>query len=264
MWAPDGMLLSETMAILTVALTMLLVYRFWHRPSLARAAWMGVAVGLAALSRSELILLSVLVIVPLVLLVRTVSLWRRVGWIAAAAAMCVGVVGPWVGFNMTRFDHPVYLSAGYEITLSTATCDLTWYGEFTGYWNIQCPIRVLHGTGSTAAAPTSPSSRSCSAKTRSTTSAATRSVCPTCCSRWGRITGLYKPLQQANLDHFPEGRNIWVARSALAGWYIVAPLAIGGASCCGTGASPCSRSSLPRSWSSRSRSRSRDALPGVG
>ena len=51
-----------------------------------------------------------------------------------------------------------------------------------------------------------------------------RSGCPTCCSR-----GLYKPLQQVNLDHFPEGRNIWVARSALAGWYIVAPLAIGGA-----------------------------------
>ena len=48
-WAPDGMLLSETMAILTVSLTMLLVYRFWHHPSLARAAWMGVAVGLAAL-----------------------------------------------------------------------------------------------------------------------------------------------------------------------------------------------------------------------
>ena len=149
-WAPDGMLLSETMAILTVALTMLLAYRFWHHPSLARAAWMGLAVGLATLSRSELVLLSVLVIVPLVLLVRTVSLWRRVGWIGAAAAACLAVVGPWVAFNMTRFDHPVYLSAGYEITLSTATCDLTWYGEFTGYWNIQCPIQVLqrHGVDS--------------------------------------------------------------------------------------------------------------------
>ena len=141
-WAPDGMLLSETMAILTVALTMLLVYRFWHRPSLARAAWMGVAVGLATLSRSELILLSVLVIVPLGA-ARAHRARSAVGsgWIAAAAATCVGVVGPWVVFNMTRFDHPVYLSAGYEITLSTATCDLTWYGEFTGYWNIQCPIR---------------------------------------------------------------------------------------------------------------------------
>ncbi len=114
---------------------------------------MGVAVGLAALSRSELILLSVMVIVPLVLLVRTVPLGRRIGWITAAAATCLGVVGPWVLFNMTRFDHPVYLSAGYEITLSTATCDLTWYGEFTGYWNIQCPIGVLqrHGVDSRGA-----------------------------------------------------------------------------------------------------------------
>ena len=228
-WAPDGMLLSETMAILTVSLTMLLAYRFWHHPSLARAAWMGVAVGLATLSRSELVLMSVLVIVPLVLLVRAVSFARRVGWIAAAAATCLAVVGPWVAFNMTRFDHPVYLSAGYEITLSTATCDLTWYGEFTGYWNIQCPIGVLerHGVDSRGA------DQSQLAKLfrqdsidyiRSHEKRAPYVVL----ARWGRITGLYKPLQQVNLDHFPEGRNIWVARAALAGWYIVAPLAVGG------------------------------------
>ena len=44
----------------------------------------------------------------------------------------------------------MYLSAGYDIRLSTATCDLTWYREFTGYWNIQCPIQVLqrHGVDS--------------------------------------------------------------------------------------------------------------------
>jgi hypothetical protein len=229
-WAPDGMLLSETMAILTVSLTMLLAYRFWHHPSLARAAWMGMAVGLAALSRSELILMSVLVIVPLVLLVRAVSFARRIGWIAAAAATCIAVVGPWIAFNMTRFDHPVYLSAGYEITLSTATCDLTWYGEFTGYWNIQCPIGVLerHGVDSRGA------DQSQLAKLFRQDSIDyirnhEKRLPYVVLARWGRITGLYKPLQQVNLDHFPEGRNIWVARAALAGWYIVAPLAIGGA-----------------------------------
>jgi hypothetical protein len=48
-------------------------------------------------------------------------------------------------------------------------------------------------------------------------------------ARWGRITGLYKPLQQVRLDVFPEGRSLWVARGAMASWYIVAPLAIAGA-----------------------------------
>ena len=38
-WAPDGMLLSETMAILTVAATMLLAYRFWHHPRPCRCGW---------------------------------------------------------------------------------------------------------------------------------------------------------------------------------------------------------------------------------
>ncbi len=229
-WAPDGMLLSETMAILTVSLTMLLAYRFWHSPSLARAAWMGLAVGLAAMSRSELILLSVLVIVPLVLLVRTISMWRRVGWIAAAAGVCIATLAPWVGFNLSRFDHPVYLSAGYEITLSTATCDLTWYGEFTGYWNIQCPIGVLerHGVDSRG------TDQSVLAKLFRDDSIDyirnhEKRIPYVVLARWGRVTGLYRPLQQVNLDHFPEGRNIWVARAALTGWYLLAPLAIGGA-----------------------------------
>ena len=131
---------------------------------------------------------------------------------------------------MTRFDHPVYLSAGYEITLSTATCDLTWYGEFTGYWNIQCPIQVLqrHGVDSQG------TDQSVLAKLFRDDSIDyirnhEKRLPYVVLARWGRITGLYKPLQQTSLDHFPEGRNIWVARGALAGWYIVAPFAIGGA-----------------------------------
>ena len=229
-WAPDGMLLSETVAILTVAVTILLAYRFWHRPTLWRAALLGVSVGLAAMSRSELLLLAVLVVVPLILIARTVPLKRRIGWLFASGAACMLTLAPWVGFNLTRFDHPVLLSAGYEITLSTATCDLTYYGEFTGYWNILCPVGVLEANGIDSRGMDQSELAKLFRDESLEYIGNHKSRLPyVILARWGRITGLYKPLQQVRLDVFPEGRSLWVARGAMAGWYIVAPLAIAGA-----------------------------------
>ena len=52
-WRYDGMLLSESMVILTVLVTVWLAYRYWHRPTRWRMAAVGAVVGLAALSRSR-------------------------------------------------------------------------------------------------------------------------------------------------------------------------------------------------------------------
>src|SRR5262249_10180892 len=47
-------------------------------------------------------------------------------------------------------------------------------------------------------------------------------------ARWGRISDVWNPWQQADLDHFPEGRETWVANSALIMWWIFLSLAIAG------------------------------------
>ena len=44
----------------------------------------------------------------------------------------------------------------------------------------------------------------------------------------GRVTGLYRPLQQVNLDTLPEGRDPWVAKLSLAMYYPIALLAVAG------------------------------------
>ena len=47
-------------------------------------------------------------------------------------------------------------------------------------------------------------------------------------ARWGRITDIWNPWQQASLDHYPEGRETWVANSSLLMWWVFLALGIAG------------------------------------
>ncbi len=71
-WLYDGTLLSETMAIFTTAMVIWLAYRFARQPHALAITLLGVACGLAALSRSELILAIPIVLVPLAMKARAV------------------------------------------------------------------------------------------------------------------------------------------------------------------------------------------------
>ena len=142
MWAPDGALEAETLAMFTTALTLLLAYRYLQRPSWGRLTATGVAVGAAALSRSELILLVPLLLLPLALLSRDVDWKQRWKWLGASALATLVVIAPWVGYNLTRFDRPVLLSSQFESLLASANCDTVYYGDFTGYFSIDCATKV--------------------------------------------------------------------------------------------------------------------------
>src|SRR5262249_14437021 len=121
-WSWDGMILSETMALLTVTLTICAAYRFWRRPSMGNVVLLGAMVGLATLSRAELALLALVIVVPLALNDRTVDWGARFRRLLAAGAAVLVVVGPWVGYNMTRFEKPVTISSGFDITVLAANC----------------------------------------------------------------------------------------------------------------------------------------------
>ena len=69
MWVPDGSLMAETVAIFTTALALYWAYRYWHEPSWQKLAIVGIAAGAGALSRSELVLIVPLMVVPLAVLV---------------------------------------------------------------------------------------------------------------------------------------------------------------------------------------------------
>jgi hypothetical protein len=65
-WVNDGLVLSESLSILVTAGVLLAAYRLAERRTLLRAAVLGVAVGLATLTRAELLLFVVLLL-PLLL-----------------------------------------------------------------------------------------------------------------------------------------------------------------------------------------------------
>ncbi len=145
-WFNDGGVLSEGTAQLTTAVTVLLAYRFWQKRSYERAVWLGIGIALAILSRAEALLLPVLLLVPLVLFMKGMPWKRRVGLVLASGISTVLVIGPWVGYNLSRFEKPVTVSSGFDITLLSANCPITWYGTFRGYWSVKCaldsPIKV--------------------------------------------------------------------------------------------------------------------------
>jgi 4-amino-4-deoxy-L-arabinose transferase-like glycosyltransferase len=222
-WSHDGFLQSETMAILAASAAILLAYRYWHRPSLGRITALGAVCGAAALTRSELLLLVPFVVVPLVALTGSLDLRTKLKWLLVSGAGTAVVLAPWVGYNLTRFEHPVFLSTGYEVTLLTASCDTTYYGSLTGYWSQDCGIRTPRRFDQSQKA------LAYREAAIDYVSAHKGRVPVVVLARWGRITGLFRPTQQARLDHIVEGRERWVAWSSLGMFYAIVSLAIVGA-----------------------------------
>ena len=228
-WSWDGTILSEVLAMLFLSTTVFFVYRFWNRPSYLGAVFMGVSLSLAALSRAELLLMSMLVVTPMVLMVRRWDWRTRVTALVIAGVSSAAVLAPWVAFNLSRFENPVYLSEGYQVTLATSTCDATYYGEFTGYWSITCPDIFLEQAGVTRA-ESDQSERSAVFMDGSIQYIKDNiDRLPTVVAiRWLRIFGLWKPVQQTNLDAFLEGRELWVTRIAQTSSYVYMALAAAG------------------------------------
>jgi 4-amino-4-deoxy-L-arabinose transferase-like glycosyltransferase len=258
LWLNDAALLSETAAAFAVVLAMLAVERFREQPTTSRALQLGGALALAVLGRAELFLLLPLIALPLVLGARGLTnraRLQRIGLVAAAAAV---LIGPWVGYNLTRFDKPVYLSNGFGATLQGGSCDATFHGADIGYW-AYCP-----GSNDAARLPPPPagtlarwSREPDSSRTKAEqrayfrryfTGAADESerdavarreavkyirahegqFVVVVAARIGRIWNVFRPWQNATFDGLIEGRGLAQARVALVAFFLYAAAAIGG------------------------------------
>ena len=138
LWINDGMLISESMYVPLVALTLLCAYRLWESRSWLDAAFLGGAIGLAALTRPEAVMLVALVGLPFVFVRSTGDLKRRILVVLLIGATCLVVIAPWWIRNLTTFENPVFLATGHGSVLQSANCDQTYSGPYVGYWNIDC------------------------------------------------------------------------------------------------------------------------------
>jgi 4-amino-4-deoxy-L-arabinose transferase-like glycosyltransferase len=139
LWMNDGLIMSESVSMLLVALSMWAAWRAVHadQQRVRRSmAVLGVVLGLAVLARSELVMLVPLMLLWVVLVRRRATLpWRPALLVVLAAGL---VVLPWVTFNLARFEDPVLLSTNDGSTLLGSNCSRTYNGAHLGGWTIFC------------------------------------------------------------------------------------------------------------------------------
>lgn len=144
LWMNDGLLMAETPAAAGVVAVLVTAYWYRWRPGVSVAALAGVAVGVAALARAELLLLGLILVAPLIFFTRregaTASL--RVGHVAVAGAMAALVIAPWVIRNQVRFEESTIMSTQDGLTLLGANCPEAYYGDGIGFWILSCADRV--------------------------------------------------------------------------------------------------------------------------
>lgn len=232
-WLHDGMLLSETLAIFSVSLALWAAYRFWDRPTYGRVALLGFSCAFASLVRPELILMVPLLLFPLVLLVADAAIRRKVGWLALGCVVAIVTVSPWIGYNASRFEEPVYMSSNAGGTMAAANCDSTYYGSRIGYKDYACAREVW-----AAASRNNPDWEDLdqSEKDPLVRSEARRYIedhlkrLPVVVvARVARTLKLYGVRQEVDYDHLVHNQEIGVVYSGLVTWYVVAALAVAGA-----------------------------------
>jgi 4-amino-4-deoxy-L-arabinose transferase-like glycosyltransferase len=225
LWIPSTEGMSEAMTPLLVAWILLLAYRFWRNPSYKWAIWLGVAFGISMLGRDEIAAGCVLLYLPLALLLKGVS-WKRRFQLLGTGALCVAlVIAPWVGYNLSRFDKPTYISTGLGVTLASANCDDTWYGTGEAYWSMNCVVQLNLDPHLDESAQSALAQKDALHYINQHLS----KLPLLSVERLGRSFGFYRPAQQMQFDSFIEGRPYHWAVLGLATYYALAALSLLGA-----------------------------------
>jgi 4-amino-4-deoxy-L-arabinose transferase-like glycosyltransferase len=225
LWINDALILSESLYVVLVATVVLTAYWLWQRPSVGRAAALGAAVAVAALTRSEGFLFLVLLVAPLALSLPGQSWWRRIGLAGAAGGVALAVMAPWMLLTITRFEEPAppYLALGGGRVLAYGNCDLTYSGRFLGYWHTECAPRDFGG-GDESEIDTVHREQAVEHMTDHLDR-----VPVVVAARVGRIWQLYRTDQGVEFDRFFERRGEGPSRVALGFFYALVPVAVAGA-----------------------------------
>jgi 4-amino-4-deoxy-L-arabinose transferase-like glycosyltransferase len=223
-----GFALSETMTLPLVALLTLFLYRLWDRRTWTDAAVSGFLVGLTSLCRPDIAVMAPFAVLPIVLLLRSTAFRRKLAYLTVAGVACAAPLLPWFAFNLARYENTVLLSVGFDYSLTQGSCDQSYYGELIGYYWLPCMGERLEGTDLEYADQSIGASH-----LRHETMAYIRDHLAwtpvVMAARVGRVTGVFRPIQQANLEHITEDREWWLSNAAVVSYYPLAVLSAVGA-----------------------------------
>ncbi|MFN8017094.1 MAG: glycosyltransferase family 39 protein [Acidimicrobiales bacterium] len=226
LWYQDGIVWAEAMAQATVALFLLVGFTYVRRPSARTLAALGAAAALAAMARTELVLLLPLAVVPLALWTEPMPRRQQLRWAGIGLVAGIVVLLPWTAFNLSRFDRPTTLSSNLGLTLASANCDTTWYGPTIGYWDFTCAQAAGNRASLTGGDPSDVDAEARSEALGYVGDHAGR-LPAVLAARTMRTAGLWSPRQQVELDVL-EGRPTRVAQSGVTLWWATAACAVVG------------------------------------
>jgi 4-amino-4-deoxy-L-arabinose transferase-like glycosyltransferase len=207
----DGAPMSESLYGLLIAGSLLLALKLREERSVARAAALGAVLGLAALTRSEALLLIPLLGLPLT--------GRALKPALALLVACALVLAPWTIRNYSAFDRLTLISHNDSTVLAGANCGETYYGSDLGGWRFDCISRRT----------TLKEGRQAATWRQEGIDYATGHA-----SRWPAVAPVrvlrtwdfWQPRRQVESA---EGRARWAEIAGVAVYYLLLPLAAGGA-----------------------------------
>ena len=218
LWINDGLVMSESLCALLVALVLLVLMQLLEQPSVRTALLLGALLGMAVLTRSELIIATPFVgLVALRWIQPRREMLRIVGALALATMI---VIGPWIVYNMSRFDKSVLLSTNDGTTLIGANCPETYSASALGGWSLYCVLDVQGAPGVDDSVRSS--------LQRSTAISYARHnlgrLPLVALARLGRAVDVFKVDNLVHQD-VGEEKARWASWAGIVSWWILAPLA---------------------------------------
>ena len=217
LWINDGLVVAETAYALTLAVVLLLAYRFHDAPGRWNAILLGLAIGVAGLARAEAFALVLVVVVPLAVGARRFGWGERLRLIGLACLAGVLLVAPWVARNLTSFDRPVLVTTTLDFAIGAANCPEAYEGPRKGLL-IGCRP-LIDGDES---------EKGYHQRQRGLRYAANHldQLPGVVATRVARAWSLYRPFPAEGLDL--EGRPSWAYRAAAIGHWVMLPFALAG------------------------------------
>lgn len=218
MWLSDSLVMSESLGILLVCGCLWVALEHQRVFTARSAAIVGLAVGVAAHARSELLMFAVL----FALIGRRAE---RRAWAARAAVLLTttaAVVTPWIAFNTARFDRLVTMSTNDGNTLLGANCRLTYQGFELGGWDLDC----LNEPGPPPAVDDGAAMSDRRRAAAFDYIGEHRGRLPiVVAARIGRVVDLYgwRSLVQADVLEERNRAAVWLG---MVGWWLLAPMAV--------------------------------------
>ena len=215
----DGSLRSESLYAPLIAFLLLATYRLVDRPGVGRAVVVGAVLGLAALTRSEALLLGVLLLVAAAARLPSGGRLRPVAVVGVVALL---VVSPWAIRNWAEFGRPL-LSTNEGSLVYGANCHAAYYTRLIGAWPCYPRLTVAPGRDE---ADVSSDLRSAGLRYARDHAGRVPAVAGV---RVLRTFDLWSPSSATRLEASIGDRDLSTYRVGVAIYYLLAPLAVAGA-----------------------------------